>query len=247
MASEETKRKISIGRKLWLAKNPDKHPWKNPDKANSPPCENVKRLLILKGIDFIPEFSPGVEGRFFSVDIAFPDRQVIWEINGNQHYEKDGSLKPYYQERHNLLVADGWTVYEIPSKYCFNEEKIAEFIYLSFNSAIKIDFDYFSYSAPAKKYGKDSCPNCDGLKSQWGKQCADCYSKERKIKQDLKWPTVEEMKVLVYSHPTVFIAKTIGVSDVAVSKFCKKNGIEKPSRGYWMKQRAKENGTANRI
>lgn len=285
--SDESKKVISIKRKDWLAKNPDKHPWKNPDKANSPPCENVKRILRLKEIDFIPEFSPGVEGRFFSVDIAFPDRQIIWEINGNQHYEKDGSLKPYYQERHDLLVADGWTVYEIPSKYCFNEEKIAEFIYLSFNSPIKIDFDYFSYIAP--EGDKVKCPNCGGGKSRYSLQCGECKrlsdrtvgrkpveerSKKSKKKgskpshprfspcpicgqgksivseccqncnnkkdkpKKIEWPTLDEMRFLVFSIPASQLSLKLGVSDSAIGKFCKTHGIEKPGRGYWAKERS---------
>jgi very-short-patch-repair endonuclease len=295
MVSEETKKKISIARKLWLAANPEKHPWKNPDKANSPPCENVKRILRLKEIDFLPEFSPGVVGRFFSVDIAFPDRRIIWEINGNQHYEKDGTLKPYYQERHDLLVADGWTVYEILSKYCFNEEKIGEFISLSLNSPIKIEFDYFSYMTPSKKtricpdcgekkgrnairclackrihdkkYGVvrkkpksppkkrvskpkpprpkkepkvkpvSLCPNCDRPKSKIAEWCRSCNSRKEK-KKWIEWPSVEEMKSLIFSMPTSQLGLQLGVSDSAIGKFCKTHGIDKPGRGYWAKERS---------
>jgi 5-methylcytosine-specific restriction endonuclease McrA len=52
----------------------------------------------------------------------------------------------------------------------------------------------------------------------------------------IEWPTKEELEILVHTHPTSTIAKQLGVSDVAISKRCKKFGIEKPGRGYWTKQ-----------
>ena len=44
-----------------------------------------------------------------------------------------------------------------------------------------------------------------------------------------------EMAQMVWQMPTSQIAKVYGVSDVAIAKFCKKHGIEKPPRGYWAK------------
>lgn len=44
-----------------------------------------------------------------------------------------------------------------------------------------------------------------------------------------------KLKLLVWSEPTTKVAERLGVSDVAVSKRCKKLGIEKPPRGYWRK------------
>lgn len=49
------------------------------------------------------------------------------------------------------------------------------------------------------------------------------------------WPNVEEMKKLVWEKPSTELAKQIGVSDVAIKKFCKKWGIAKPPRGHWRK------------
>jgi hypothetical protein len=47
------------------------------------------------------------------------------------------------------------------------------------------------------------------------------------------WPSVEDMSELVLTTPVVLIARKLGVSDVAVAKFCNKNGIERRSRGGW--------------
>lgn len=60
-------------------------------------------------------------------------------------------------------------------------------------------------------------------------ECSD--SNKRKT----NWPTKEQMAKLVWEIPTQKIAKQLGISDVAVAKFCKKHGISKPPRGYWAK------------
>ena len=46
----------------------------------------------------------------------------------------------------------------------------------------------------------------------------------------------EELYKLVWSKPAVKIAKDLGISDVAVTKICKKLIIPKPSLGYWAKK-----------
>ena len=38
---------------------------------------------------------------------------------------------------------------------------------------------------------------------------------------------------LVWSKPTIEVAKILGVSDVAVAKRCKRLNVPKPPRGYW--------------
>lgn len=69
-------------------------------------------------------------------------------------------------------------------------------------------------------------------------------NKELKVTQvtkKIEWPSVEEMSVLVFEKPTQHLAKELGVSDVAIGKFCKKHNIAKPPRGYWAKQDALTN------
>jgi hypothetical protein len=123
--TEETKKKISEARKKYLKENGG-NPWVNKTMVKtSPPCENFKNFLRSKGITFEEEFMPlKHKNRFFSIDIAFPDKKIGIEINGNQHYNSDRSLAKYYQERHNLIVAEGWILFEIPSKRCFSEESM---------------------------------------------------------------------------------------------------------------------------
>ena len=129
--SEETKLLISQKRKEWLNVNKDLHPWKRKDKFKSVPCEKFKEFLTLKGISFVDEYTPFSDVNY-SIDIAFPDIQVGIEINGNQHYDADGNLKTYYNNRHNDIVSRGWKLYEIHYSLCFNltDDKFEEILKL---------------------------------------------------------------------------------------------------------------------
>lgn len=124
---EEVKKKISESRKRFLKENPDQHPWRRREKQVSVPCERVKEFLRKEKIMFVEEFQP-IEERFYSIDIAFPDIKVGIEINGNQHYNNDGTLKDYYLERHNLIVKEGWKLFEIHYSSCFDDDLISRII-----------------------------------------------------------------------------------------------------------------------
>ena len=139
--TEETRKKMSEKRKAWLKANPDKHVWKRHSKFKSVPCEKVKQFLLKNEIRFLPEFSPLLD-RAFAVDIAFPEKMVCIEINGNQHYDTAGKLKPYYQEKHDLIVAAGWKVIEIHYSLCYNQEYISSLLSTIKNVLPLNDFDY---------------------------------------------------------------------------------------------------------
>jgi len=119
--SEETKKVLSEKRKKFLSENPDKHPWKKNDKFKSVPCEFLKDKLKQNGFEFIPEYTP-LQTRAFSIDIAFPEIKLGIEVNGNQHYNKDGTLKTYYQNRHDLIQADGWKLLELHYSSIYKED-----------------------------------------------------------------------------------------------------------------------------
>jgi hypothetical protein len=230
--SLETKQKMSTIRKKFLQDNPEKHPWRKPNKHISEPCNKAKEFLNLLGIDFIEEFSPEIEGRFFSIDIAIPDKMIAIEINGGQHYSKDGSLKPYFQERHDLIEKAGWKIFEIHCRACFKLEKWKEFAEIIKSSSIVKDFDYFNYEPKNKKLL--ICEICQANKKTLGSECCrDCYKEKGKVA--IK-PTKEELENLVKEMPMTKIGEKYGVSDNAVKKWCKKyNIVLENRRGYWTK------------
>ena len=121
--TEEEKLRISLARKKWLKENPDKHPWKKKEKFRSVPCEHLKSILK-NDFEFIEEYTDIRWKNNYSIDIAFLDKKIAIEVNGEQHYKRDGSLKNYYQKRHNYFVNQGWLVLEIHYANCFKNDSI---------------------------------------------------------------------------------------------------------------------------
>ena len=168
----ETRLKISNARKRYLKHNPEKHPWKNRDKFKSKPCEIIKQYLTDNNIIFVEEWQP-LQNRFFSIDIAFPDIKVGIEINGNQHYTKNGDLTTYYQERHDLIERDGWKLIELHYSICFTPEDIIQIL------DIKEQPDYSEYFK--KKEEKEKTTLKRGQKIR--------------LKNDLKWEPFKELVI----------------------------------------------------
>lgn len=101
------------------------HPEKYFRGKTSKPCEYLKSKLRELGYSFISEFQPLSE-RCFSIDICFPQWKFGIEVNGNFHYDENFKLKPYYQERHDLIESDGWVLWEVPYNLCYKDEFILE-------------------------------------------------------------------------------------------------------------------------
>jgi len=217
--TEETKMLMSKKRKEWLKQNPDKHPWRNKDKFQSVPCQQVKEFLREKNISFVEEFDPNIPDRFFSIDIALPDKKIALEINGNQHYHKNGSLQPYYQTRHDLLVSHGWTVYELHYSTCFNILKLDNLLDTLLTSVSVNSFDYLNF-IPVKKIKAVFTCACGNTKAdKKAISCRSCFLKRKsKIKDK---PSKDELQKLIKIHPMTFIGKLYGVSDNAVRKWAK--------------------------
>jgi very-short-patch-repair endonuclease len=140
--TKQERKILSEKRKKYLKENPDKHPWKAKNKQRSVPCEILKKTLKENGINFIEEYQPLYPDRFFSIDIAFPDKKIGIEINGNQHYTNEGVLTSYYKERHRLIEKSGWKLYEFHYSSVYNGmiensiEKILE------KAEVVQEFDY---------------------------------------------------------------------------------------------------------
>jgi len=49
----------------------------------------------------------------------------------------------------------------------------------------------------------------------------------------ITWPNNDELRRLVWEIPCCLLSKQLGVSDRAISKRCKKHGIETPGNKYW--------------
>jgi hypothetical protein len=80
---------------------------------------------------------------------------------------------------------------------------------------------------------------------QWKQDCEARKAIEQERRRELRrshprideWPNVsrEELERLVWLKPTSLVAADFGVSDTAISKKCRLEGISKPPRGFWAK------------
>lgn len=237
--SNETLQIMSKKRKEWYIKNPDKHPWRNNNKFKSTPCEKVKEFLKYLEIQFVEEFDPEIEDRFFSIDIALPDKRIALEINGNQHYDKNGELKPYYQNRQYLLEKYGWTVYQIHYSACFNLEQWSSFIKDICETEKKVNFDYFNYVPHIPKYKNPAYTvcSCGGTKLHTSKVCRKCSGKQKYTKTKIQWPDLQDLLQMIEKTPMSELGKQLGVSDNAIRRHCKLKGISSfPSASTRRKQ-----------
>lgn len=124
--TDSDKKRISEKRKAYLKANPDKHPWKFKSKFKSIPCETLKVRLRCDNFTFQEEFTDSNWLHSYSIDIAFSEKKLGIEVNGNQHYLRSGQLKPYYENRRQYLISEGWTIIELHYANCYKEEKIKE-------------------------------------------------------------------------------------------------------------------------
>lgn len=114
----ETRQRLSDIRREFLRNNPDQHPWKRNDKFKSVPCENLKTSLRQQNIQFEEEHTP-LEDHAYAIDIAFPEIRVGVEVNGEQHYNRDGTLRDYYAKRHEQIEKSGWRIIELHYARCY--------------------------------------------------------------------------------------------------------------------------------
>lgn len=133
--SQDAKQKIREARIKYLANHPETSSWRNVQGKESGVEKAAKDFLRNHNINFTEEFQPLLhKKRYFCIDIVFLDKKIGWEINGGQHYDTNGNLKPYYQERHSLIEAEGWKLIEIPYYEVFNQSKLEEHLNNLMNS-----------------------------------------------------------------------------------------------------------------
>ena len=194
--TEQTKKKLSEIRKKWVNDNPEKHPWKRKDKFTSKPCELFKKILVENGINFLPEINP-IKDRAYAIDVAIIDKMIGFEINGNQHYNSDKTLKDYYKKRKEEIEKLGWKLYDIHYTKVFDNifiKSIIEFI----NDKERIpnlEFNFF-----LKKRDEKFCKDCgDEISYNSKERCLKCHNISRrtdKFEKNLKYRCkIDELKI----------------------------------------------------
>ena len=220
----ESKGKISEARKKYLKNNPDKHPWKCNSKFKSKPCELFKIKLKNENIFFIEEYQPSLT-RFYSIDIAFPNKKIGIEINGNQHYNNDGTLKDYYIERNNFLNELGWVIYDIHYSVVFLDEIINDIVSKIKNFSLSLsELELFTQKQLEIKKQKQEkrkkrCVDCNVEIHSTSKKCVMCYNiSRRKVKNR---PQHKQLLNEINETSYLAVGRKYGVSDKAIRKWLK--------------------------
>ena len=198
--SEQTKQKLSQIRKKWLTDNPDKHLWKRKDKFISKPCEIFKKKLEENGVFFLEEGNL-VEGRAYAVDVIIPNKMIGFEINGNQHYNEDKTLKEYYEKRKKEIESLGWKLYDIHYSKVFDENFINGIVkFIESEKEIpNLEFNFF----PNKRI-KKFCKDCNKEISYNSKErCLKCHNVSRRTEKyevNLKYKIGGNKKDKILKH-----------------------------------------------
>lgn len=217
------KARLSELAKKRLRENPESFHSLSKSRNRSEPCERFKQWLGTKGIVFAEEYQPlRHRDRFFSIDIAFPDKLIGIEINGNQHYSPDGQLAPYYQERHDLIEAEGWKLYELHYSVCYHLDEVETMIPTILSSDVKVTFDYGAYRPKAPKP-----PKASELDPNW---------RHRLRGPVFPWPSKEDLARLIWEKSMRTLANEIGASDSGLLKHLHRLGITPPPAGYWRRR-----------
>jgi hypothetical protein len=219
----ESKMKLSANKKEYYKNNPDNHPWRSSSKFISKPCENFKKIIEEMKIPYVPEMRISEE-RFFSIDIAFPQYRIGIEINGNQHYDSDGSLKKYYKDRHDYITNLGWQLHQIHYSLCFNETVIKNILDQVVNSTCEVihDFDYNKYLLEKLNKNKPKLCVCGNKIIRTSKKCRVCAKKETSFNsRKVERPTYESLKAEVDIAGYEATGRKYGVSGNAVKKWIK--------------------------
>ena len=238
--SEETKKLLSEKRKAYLAANKDKHNWSRYSNKETVPERKFREFIERTDIKLKQYYIPPESDRFYEMDFAHPESKIAFEINGNQHYNSDGTLKDYYKERQQHFINLGWKITEIHYSLCFKEDVLSSLVKLSFS-----DFNLCQEKIQEisdhrlerkkqkllKKQEEQQRFNVDWASSALTKKEIDFHISKRKVER----PSKEELHKLLWEMPTTHIAKKFGVSDKAVEKWAKGYCLEKPPRGYWEK------------
>jgi hypothetical protein len=160
----------------------------------------------------------------FAIDIALPEFKIGFEINGNQHYEKNGDLKKYYADRNKYISDNGWTLHQIHYSLCFDEVFIISLYKKAISNLDLFDFDYENYLksklntyTPKKQFKTKTCDCGNKIYSQ-SKMCKKCFDiKQRKVER----PKLETLRIEIKKFGFLAVGRKYGVSDNAIRKWIK--------------------------
>lgn len=245
--TKETKEILSEKRKKYLSKNKNKHNWSRYQNKESIPEKKFREFVETTDIKLTQYYIPPESDRYYELDFANIENKIAFEVNGNQHYDSDGKLKKYYQERQNYFISLGWKIIEIHYSLCFNNQILIQILksaFGDFNKCQEKIQEIFNDRIERKKKKieelnkeKENLVIVDWSRKPMTQKQINSFMSKRKINR----PSKEELSELLWQKPSEQIAEMYGVSGRAIEKWAKGYDISKPPRGYWTKQKFLKN------
>jgi very-short-patch-repair endonuclease len=212
--TEETKQKLSIARKKYLEKNPDKVPYKlNHSSKESYPEKYFSEVFEKENIKVERYYYIGL----YELDFCIPEKKIDIEIDGDQHYD-DKKVVESDKRRTIYLEDNGWDIIRIRwsdyNKLLYDEK-------LEFIKNLKKYIDNLINEKPTidkkEKNGYNLC-ECGNNKWKTSKSCVDC---SKKLQRKVERPTLEQLKLDIENLGYVATGKKYGVSDNSIRKWIK--------------------------
>ena len=128
--SKETRQKISQKRFAYFRRMKVNTGWRlHRHYKESLAEQNVRELLEkIKDIHIKQFYVPPESERGFEIDFALVERKIGLEINGSQHYNRDGTFTEYHKTRKEYLEGIRWKIIDIDYKVCFDKTRLKEII-----------------------------------------------------------------------------------------------------------------------
>lgn len=216
--SEETKKKISEGRKQYLQNNPDKVPYLlNHSRNESYPelyFDNIFSKEYKKNEDYKTYLQVGI----YEIDFAFLNKGIAIEIDGDQHY-LDKKIVESDIRKTEYITKQGWEILRVCwSDYQkLNVKQKEEFI--------KELFDYINNKVLKpiliKIDNKNYCEDCKKKVERRSKRCCICEGKRRSLELLKTLPSYDIIKNEVKNIGYKGTGRKYNVSDNTIRKWLK--------------------------
>lgn len=231
--SEEAKAKIRAARLKFMKEHPEQTAWRRSKKNTSYPEKCFIKYLEDRGID--KKYEIEREKSFFPyfADFAFNEIKLVVEIDGSQH-ESDEDRVERDIKKDELIQSLGWKVIRYTEDVVKHDwNLIDDTLKLENYQKIESGTRYGIFKNVGKynkkltnevtyknKHKKNTIKKEYFLNGQTKAQY-DGHFKERRC----IWPTKDELFELIKKHPFTTLAKKFGVSDKAITKWCKHYGL----------------------
>lgn len=210
--SEGTKDKIRKAHLKWMKEHPEQTAWRLKNMSYPEKC--FKKILEDNGLDkkylIYREYSVFP----YFIDFAFINEKLAVEIDGSQHLEEDRKRRD--EEKDKLLISKGWKVLRIAAIEVTHDGAKALKAVLDMLKEPTAKYEVVGILRAPKKYQK-AVRGEDGLTD---KQRLNAFN-QRRVERPLK----EELFEMVKNEPFTAIASKYGVSDIAITKWCKQYNI----------------------